>query len=78
MRDLHTYNDNIESELYTPVDGDIIAQVKGARGNNLHEVEDEFGETYIVSMPTKFRKAVWIRRGQFVVIRPIGEGDKLL
>ncbi|KAK5973344.1 Blast:Centrosomal protein of 97 kDa [Trichostrongylus colubriformis] len=28
-------------------------------------------------MPSKFRKAIWIRRGQFVVLRPIEEGDKV-
>lgn len=67
----------VESEYYTPVDGDIIAQVRNARGNNLHEVEDEKGEVYVASMPSKFRKAVWIRRGQFVVLRPIKEGDKV-
>ncbi|KHJ88287.1 hypothetical protein OESDEN_11921 [Oesophagostomum dentatum] len=32
---------------------------------------------YVASMPSKFRKAVWIRRGQFVVLRPIEEGDKV-
>ncbi|KAK6757484.1 hypothetical protein RB195_015359 [Necator americanus] len=67
----------VESEYYTPVDGDIIAQVRSARGNNLHEVEDENGGMYVASMPSKFRKAVWIRRGQFVVLRPIEEGDKV-
>ncbi|KAK6035822.1 putative translation initiation factor eIF-1A [Cooperia oncophora] len=67
----------VESEYYTPVEGDIIAQVKNTRGNNLHEIEDENGETYVASMPSKFRKAIWIRRGQFVVLRPIEEGDKV-
>lgn len=67
----------VVSEYYTPVKGDIIAQVRGARGNNLHEVEDENGEMYVASMPSKFRKTVWIRRGQFVVLRPIEEGDKV-
>ncbi|CAB3397299.1 unnamed protein product [Caenorhabditis bovis] len=67
----------VESEMYIPNDGDIIAQVTQSRGNNLHEIIDETGDTYVVSMPSKFRKAVWIRRGQFVVIRPIDEGDKV-
>lgn len=64
--------------MYLPADGDIIAQVKAARGNNLHEIEDQCGNTYVVSMPQKFRKAVWIRRGQFVVVRAIDEGDKVI
>ena len=28
-------------------------------------------------MPTKFRKNVWIKRGDFVVVTPIEEGDKV-
>ncbi|CAD6195402.1 unnamed protein product [Caenorhabditis auriculariae] len=67
----------VESEMYTPAEGDVIAKVMQSRGNNLHEVVDEFGEIYVASMPSKFRKAVWIRRGQFVVLRPIDEGDKV-
>ena len=34
-----------------------------SRGNNLHEVQTAKGEHYLVSMPTKFRKNVWIKRG---------------
>ena len=47
------------------------------RGNNLHEVEDSTGNTFLVSMPNKFRKNVWIKRGDFVVVNPIEEGDKV-
>ena len=28
-------------------------------------------------MPNKFRKSVWVRRGDFVVVEPIPEGDKV-
>ena len=34
-----------------------------SKGNNLHEVQTAKGEHYLVSMPTKFRKNVWIKRG---------------
>uniref|UniRef100_A0A8R1DGI8 Probable RNA-binding protein EIF1AD n=1 Tax=Caenorhabditis japonica TaxID=281687 RepID=A0A8R1DGI8_CAEJA len=67
----------VESEFYELADDDIIAQVRQSRGNNLHEVFDQNGELYVVSMPTKFRKAVWLRRDQFVIVRPISEGDKV-
>jgi len=43
----------------------------------LHEVRRDSGETFLVSMPTKFRKNVWIKRGDFVVVKPIEEGDKV-
>ncbi len=28
-------------------------------------------------MPTKYRKNVWIKRGDFVVVQPISEGEKV-
>ena len=28
-------------------------------------------------MPTKFRKNVWIKRGDFCIVEPIEEGDKV-
>lgn len=28
-------------------------------------------------MPTKFRKNVWIKRGDFLLVEPIEEGDKV-
>ena len=52
-------------------------QVLGGRGNNLHEIETADGDKYLVSMPTKFRKNVWIKRGDFVLIQPIEEGEKV-
>ncbi|XP_064622419.1 probable RNA-binding protein EIF1AD [Lineus longissimus] len=54
-----------------------VVQVVGGRGNNLHEVLTETGVKYLVSMPTKFRKNVWIKRGDYVLIDPIEEGDKV-
>jgi len=60
-----------------PQDDETIVQVVAGRGNNLHEVRRHSGETFLVSMPTKFRKNVWIKRGDFVVVKPIEEGDKV-
>jgi len=54
-----------------------IVRVQAGRGNNLHEVIDASGKSYLVSMPTKFRKSVWIKRGDFVIVEPIEEGDKV-
>ena len=28
-------------------------------------------------MPTKFRKNVWIKRGDFVLTKPVGEGKRV-
>jgi len=60
-----------------PQDDETIVQVVAGRGNNLHEVRSDTGDTFLVSMPTKFRKNVWIKRGDYVVVKPIEEGDKV-
>lgn len=78
-------------EFRLPTDNERIVQVVAGRGNNLHEVYDpnsrvdgidstgvpENANKYLVSMPTKFRKNVWIKRGDYVVVEPIVEGDKV-
>ena len=77
-------------EFRLPANNERIVQVLAGRGNNLHEVYDPNSEgekisgtglpdakKYLVSMPTKFRKNVWIKRGDYVVIEPIAEGDKV-
>ncbi|KAK3764045.1 hypothetical protein RRG08_046514 [Elysia crispata] len=65
-------------EEYPLPDGNKeVAKVTAARGNNLHEVISSSGETFLVSMPSKFRKHVWIKRGDFIMIEPIEEGDKV-
>ncbi|RMZ95029.1 putative RNA-binding EIF1AD [Brachionus plicatilis] len=60
-----------------PTDNQTIVRIKGPRGNNLHDVETASGETFIVSMPVKFRKSVWTKRGDFVIVEPIEEGNKV-
>ena len=78
-------------EFRLPQNNEKIVQIIAGRGNNLHEVYDpncesvsdlslnqELGANkYLVSMPTKFRKNVWIKRGDYVVVEPILEGDKV-
>lgn len=56
---------------------EISFKVKGPRGNNLHEVEASNGDVYIVTMPVKFRKTVWTKRGDFLIVERIDEGDKV-
>ncbi|KAG9475335.1 hypothetical protein GDO78_003654 [Eleutherodactylus coqui] len=52
-------------------------KVLGSPGNNLHEVETAEGDRFLASMPTKFRKNIWIKRGDFVIVDPIAEGEKV-
>lgn len=56
----------------------MIARILQPKGNNLHEVEPENStEPCLASMPTKFRRNVWVKRGDFVLVEPIDEGDKV-
>jgi len=64
-------------DYYEPEGDEQIVRVVAGRGNNLHEVEGPDQQRYLVSMPTKFRKNVWIKRGDFVIVEPIKEGDKV-
>ncbi|KAF7280279.1 hypothetical protein GWI33_006191 [Rhynchophorus ferrugineus] len=60
-----------------PTEEQQIVRLVNARGSNLCEIEDSEGANYLVSMPTKFRKNVWIKRGDYLLIEPIKEGDKV-
>lgn len=41
------------------------------------QVENIEGLLYLASMPTKFRKNVWIKRGDYVIVEPIAEGNRV-
>ena len=45
------------------------------RGLQVTEADET--TSYLVSMPTKFRKNVWIKRGDYCIVEPIQEGDKV-
>uniref|UniRef100_A0A1B0BQN7 Probable RNA-binding protein EIF1AD n=1 Tax=Glossina palpalis gambiensis TaxID=67801 RepID=A0A1B0BQN7_9MUSC len=64
--------------IQNPKDGQQIVRI-ASRGKNLHEVEtaDTQTENFLaVTMPAKFRKNVWVKRGNFIPVEPIEEGDK--
>ena len=64
-------------EFELPKETESIVRIVGGKGNNLHMVEDSSSEQFLVSMPRKFRRSVWVKRGDFVVVQPIEEGDKV-
>lgn len=55
----------------------FVVKVVASKGNNLHEVQDTSGHITLCSMPPKFRKSVWIKKGDFVVVEKISEGKKV-
>lgn len=47
-------------------------------GNVANDGEAESNsDHFLVTMPTKFRKNVWVKRGDYVIVEPIDEGDKV-
>ncbi|KAJ8367299.1 hypothetical protein AAFF_G00321090 [Aldrovandia affinis] len=64
-------------DFVTPTESQQIVRVLGSPGNNLHEAVTAQGERFLISMPTKFRKNIWIKRGDFVIVDPIEEGEKV-
>lgn len=67
----------IEEEFKVPTSIQTIVKVVEPKGNNLHAVEEPSGNQYLVSMPQKYRNSHWIKKGDFIVIEPIQEGDKV-
>lgn len=67
----------IRYELVLPKENELVAQMTASCGNNLIEVLDSNGERYLASMPVKYRNTVWVMRGNFVLVSPIKEGDKV-
>lgn len=66
-----------EDDLSLPTESQQIVRVVSSKGNNLHEVQAASGETFLVTMPNKFRNNFWIKRGNFVLVEPIDEGNKV-
>ncbi|XP_070509151.1 probable RNA-binding protein EIF1AD [Chironomus tepperi] len=75
----HVQRELDSDDFSLPTEKQQICRIVSSKGNNLHEVESsiESEENYLVSMPPKFRKNVWIKRGDFVLVEPIEEGDKV-
>lgn len=72
----HVMNEMLD-EFPEPSGSQCIVKIVCPRGNNLHEVKWPDGKTSLASMPEKYRKRVWVKRGDFVIIEPIEENDKV-
>ncbi|CAH0386618.1 unnamed protein product [Bemisia tabaci] len=54
-----------------------IVKILSGKGNYLHEAELPDKTKFLISMPSKFRRNVWIKNGDFVIVDPIKEGNKV-
>ncbi|KAL0829590.1 hypothetical protein ABMA28_003100 [Loxostege sticticalis] len=73
----HVMNEALWDDYELPNENQSVVKVLKSKGNNLHEVTTPSGEEYLVSMPTKFRKNIWVKRGDYILVEPIVEGDKV-
>lgn len=73
----HVQKELLSRDFCVPEDLNRIVKITQNSGNNLHQIETHSGETYFVSMPGKFRNNIWIKPGDFVIVKPIEEGNKV-
>ncbi|KAF4322450.1 hypothetical protein BBO99_00002477 [Phytophthora kernoviae] len=58
-----------------PKENELIVRVVALRGSNLFEVVDAAGAKSVTMLPTKFRKLIWVKRGDFLIVSE-GEGGE--
>ncbi|XP_073954719.1 probable RNA-binding protein EIF1AD [Choristoneura fumiferana] len=73
----HVMNEALWDDLELPKKDHSVVKVLKSMGNNLHQVSTPSGEVYLVSMPIKFRRNIWVKRGDYILVEPILEGNKV-
>uniref|UniRef100_A0A7G3AX00 Probable RNA-binding protein EIF1AD n=1 Tax=Lutzomyia longipalpis TaxID=7200 RepID=A0A7G3AX00_LUTLO len=74
----HLMREFMLDNLDLPTENQTIVKVTACPGNNLFVVEPPGdAETFLVSLPTKFRRNMWVQRGSYVLVEPIDEGNKV-
>ncbi len=63
-----TLQDETLHGLPVPSDGQCLAYVVRASGANLFEFRTEVGAACVALLPTRFRKLVWLKRGDFALL----------
>lgn len=59
------------------VESAISITTNQIESNNDDDNGCDTANRFLVSMPTKFRKNVWVKRGDYVIVESIDEGDKV-
>ena len=67
-------------ETLTPPDalaeGESIARVVKAAGNNLYNAELPSSQLLLVELPARFRSTIWIKRGSYVLVDTTALADR--
>ena len=69
----HVTQDFTDSER-VPNEGEVYAQVGQSHGGNIFEILTSHGEKTLARLPTKFRKLIWVKRNDFVIVSCATEG----
>mmetsp|Transcript_30770 Transcript_30770/g.100377 ORF Transcript_30770/g.100377 Transcript_30770/m.100377 type:complete len:182 (+) Transcript_30770:92-637(+) len=66
------YRKHVEEEALNgfpePEEGDCIVQTTACRGGNIFEVRGPDGDEALALLPTKFKRLIWIKRGQYLIV----------
>jgi len=57
-----------------PEEGERIVKVVESRGSNILQVQCPDGTKALAMLPTKFRKLIWVKRGDFLIVSE-SQGD---
>jgi probable RNA-binding protein EIF1AD len=60
--------DNVLNDTPLPEENELVVRVKAPRGGNVIEIICGDGTEGLAVLPTKFRKLVWIKRGDYVIV----------
>lgn len=52
-----------------------ILRIRGARGGNIHEAETAAGMIHLLLLPSKFKRVIWVKRGDLVTVEPFSAAD---
>lgn len=58
-----------------PEEGELVAKVKGSRGGNIIDIHCGDNSEGIAVMPQKFRKLIWVKRGDYVIVSGAQEDE---
>lgn len=57
-------------------EGQYVCRIKNAAGNNLYNVELPNGSVLLAELEARFRSAIWLKRGGFVIIDTTSLADR--
>ena len=73
----HVTQDFSDSER-VPKEGELYAEIDQSHGGNIFGILTSEGVNTLARLPTKFRKLIWVKRGDMVMFRVLPTSTKPL